>query len=42
LFDSASILQLMETFSINQESPTLPPSYSAMFLEKTKPQSAWC
>ena len=21
--------------------PTLPPSYSAMFLEKTKPQSVW-
>jgi AraC family transcriptional regulator len=38
----ASVLQLMETSSINQKLPTLPPSYSAMFLEKTKPQSVWC
>ena len=42
LFDYASILQLMATSSINQKLPTLPPSYSAMFLEKTKPQSVWC
>ena len=26
----------METSSINQKLPTLPPSYSAMFLEKDK------
>jgi hypothetical protein len=29
----------METSPINQKLPTLPPSYSAMFLEKTKLRS---
>jgi enamine deaminase RidA (YjgF/YER057c/UK114 family) len=29
-------------FFDHQKLPTLPPSYSAMFLEKTKPQFVWC
>jgi enamine deaminase RidA (YjgF/YER057c/UK114 family) len=37
-----STSQLMETSSINRKLPTLPPSYFAMSLEKTKPQSELC
>ena len=36
LSDYASILQLMESSSINQKLPKLPPSYSAVFFEEDK------